>query len=131
MVIGPPLRRFLDAGRARLHRQCVSGWMVVAFYVAEALVYVLGLRWIARAWLSERWSARRVAIAAGLLTVLLVGLPIMLSAAQGAAQWIVVLVVLVVLAGYLVAVNVAMWGYAERHGVRDELRRLYDKDRLH
>lgn len=106
----------------------MSGWILFAFLVAEALAYLLAMRWIGRAWLAKRWSATRVAIAAGLLTTLLVGLPVMLSAMGEGIQWLVALVLLVGLAGYLIASNIPLWTYAERHGVRDELRRLIDKN---
>jgi hypothetical protein len=106
----------------------MSGWVVVGFYLALALAYLLALRWISRAWLEERWSARRVAIATGLLTTLAVGLPVLVSGVRD-STWIVGLVLLLGLTGFLISHGLTLWNYAERHGVRDELRRLGDKNR--
>jgi hypothetical protein len=82
------------------------------------------------AWLAELWSARRVAITTGLLTTLAVGLPMMITGMRD-GSWIVGLVLLLALAGFLISHGLALWGYAEKHGVRDELRRLGDKNRPH
>lgn len=102
----------------------MSGWLVIAFYLAEALAYLVAIRWIARAWVADRWTVMRVAVGVGLLTILLVGLPVLLSAAR---QLIAVLLILVALAVFLIPVNTALFTYAEEHGAKEQLRRLFER----
>jgi hypothetical protein len=101
----------------------VPSWISIAGFLGVVLAYVIALQWIGRAWLSERWSARRAAVAAGALIILLVVLPASISADRD-GNWIDLLV-LVFLASVIISSNLTIWTYAERHGVRDELRRLF------
>lgn len=103
----------------------MSGWIVVAFFLGEGAVYLWAMQRIARNWLSDRWSAARSAVAAGILTALLVGLPIFLSGMRERADWLVGLLVIVVVAGIVISRSLTLWTYAERHGVKDQLRRQF------
>jgi hypothetical protein len=93
-------------------------------FLLICIAYFIAIALVGRAWRDGRISARRAGTLSGLALVLTIGGPIAMGAVRRGDDPTIALLMLGLLAIFVIPMNVGLMGWAERHGVLEELQRL-------